>query len=53
MVQKVHNMHISVSIGMPLYILEILDAKVKEFKSNSRSDLVVKILQEKFKLPNQ
>jgi len=53
MVVKVMRNRIPVSVGIPLYLLEIIDKKVFEQNYKSRSDLVVKILQEKFKLPNQ
>lgn len=48
---KVLRNRVPVSVGIPLYILEILDKKVSELNYKSRSDLIVKIIQEKFKLP--
>lgn len=51
MQSKVQSMRISVSVGIPLYILELLDKTVIKLNYKSRSDLIVKIIQEKFKLP--
>ncbi len=44
---------VPVSVGIPFYILELLDKKVIELNCKSRSDLIVKIIQEKFDLPNK
>lgn len=44
---------VPVSVGIPFYILELLDKKVIELNCKSRSDLIVKIIQEKFNLPNK
>ena len=53
MSQKVQNMRISVSVAIPLYILEMLDKTVGNHNYKSRSDLIVQIIQEKFKLPTR
>ncbi len=47
---KLLRNRVPVSVGIPIYLLEFLDKKVTELNCKSRSDLIVQIIQEKFKL---